>query len=303
MPQRWGAYLLSFSRLMIACRLCFEVSFDRTKISSFRRKVCRGARLVTRPLTTTGRVLLLSSNLTRRVADRSTPSRGARSSVQLCVSQGHLEAVLALLEGGASPDGRRARSTAPSHPHDRTATANPASRGSPSSSPSSFFSSSSDESDFSDSDISDYPGEWEGDLTPLHLASEAGQLEVMAALVTAGADVDAGDEIGNTPLHVARDARTLEFLLEHGANPNLVAYSEYGSGSPLGSYCTLVHRLETDEKGMASATAQVREEKRNMTDELSTTHRDAFTPKEGRPREVRACFECSSLFFFFLCVF
>lgn len=97
------------------------------------------------------------------------------------------------------------------------------------------------------------------DDTPLHLASAAGQVEVVAALLEAGADIDAEDEIGNTPVHVARDARTLEFLLSHGANPNLVAMSHYGSGSPLGSYCTLIHRLETDEEGMASATAQVRE--------------------------------------------
>eukprot|EP00903_Cladosiphon_okamuranus_P020143 g18494.t1 len=95
------------------------------------------------------------------------------------------------------------------------------------------------------------------DDTPLHLASAAGQVEVVAALLEAGADINAEDEIGNTPLHVALDARTLEFLLARGANPNLVAMSCYGSGSPLGSYCTLLHRLETDEKGMASATAQV----------------------------------------------
>lgn len=270
--------------------------------------------------------------------------------------QGHLQAALALLEGGAAPDGRR---TVVLHNGSGTAVA----------------SSSSDESDISDvsdSDISEYPGEWEGDLTPLHLAcagghteivrallsagertdriasgrkvcgldlgrqhngngndppaadrfggigvgsmapffggggerdgghtplhlasacgaagavrvlveagacvhrraagdcddtplhlaSAAGQVEVMAVLLEAGADINAEDEIGNTPLHVARDARTLEFLLARGANPNLVAMSHYGSGSPLGSYCTLIHRLETDEKGMASATAQVQE--------------------------------------------
>lgn len=95
------------------------------------------------------------------------------------------------------------------------------------------------------------------DDTPLHLASASGHLEVMAVLLEAGADVNAGDEIGNTPLHVARDVQTLEFLLARGANPNLVAISRYGSGSPLGSYCTLIHRLETDDKGMARATAQV----------------------------------------------
>lgn len=95
------------------------------------------------------------------------------------------------------------------------------------------------------------------DDTPLHLASASGHLEVMEVLLEAGADVNAGDEIGNTPLHVARDVQTLELLLSRGANPNVVAISRYGSGSPLGSYCTLVHRLETDEEGMERATAQV----------------------------------------------
>ncbi|CAM9387152.1 unnamed protein product [Ectocarpus sp. 6 AP-2014] len=99
----------------------------------------------------------------------------------------------------------------------------------------------------------------EGDCddTPLHLASAAGHVEAMAALLAAGADINAGDEIGNTPLHVARDAETLEFLLYRGANPNLVAMSRYGGGTPLGSYCTLIHRLETDDRGMRNATAKV----------------------------------------------
>ena len=95
------------------------------------------------------------------------------------------------------------------------------------------------------------------DDTPLHLASASGQVEAMAALLEAGADVDAGDEIGNTPLHVVADARSLEFLLAAGANPNLAAESPYGCGTPLGSYCTLIHRLETDQKVVRRATAQV----------------------------------------------
>lgn len=93
--------------------------------------------------------------------------------------------------------------------------------------------------------------------TPLHLASASGHVEAMAALLEAGADVDGGDEVGNTALHFVADVDSLELLLSAGANPNLVAESSYGSGTPLGSFCTLIHRLETDEKGMQNATAQV----------------------------------------------
>lgn len=93
--------------------------------------------------------------------------------------------------------------------------------------------------------------------TPLHLASASGRVGAMAALLEAGADMDARDEIGNTPLHVVKDVETMEFLLAAGANPNLVAESPYGSGTPLGSYCTLIHRYDTNEKDMEDATAQV----------------------------------------------
>jgi ankyrin repeat protein len=57
-------------------------------------------------------------------------------------------------------------------------------------------------------------------LTPLHVAAAYGHLEVCAALIDAGAEVNVADEDGETPLHSAirRNQRAVaRFLLEHGA--------------------------------------------------------------------------------------
>lgn len=96
------------------------------------------------------------------------------------------------------------------------------------------------------------------DDTPLHLAASGGRVGAMAALLEAGAGIDVGNMIGNTALHVAANISSTEFLLRAGANPNMVAESPYGSCTPLGSYCTLIHRLETAEERVENAAAQVK---------------------------------------------
>ncbi|KAI0269610.1 ankyrin repeat-containing domain protein, partial [Russula aff. rugulosa BPL654] len=55
----------------------------------------------------------------------------------------------------------------------------------------------------------------------LHLASKAGQLEVVRMLIEHGADVSAQDKEGRTPMYLASQAGRLEvtqILLAHGAD-------------------------------------------------------------------------------------
>ena len=55
-------------------------------------------------------------------------------------------------------------------------------------------------------------------LTPLHLVAAAGARDLMRTLIDHGADVNAADTHGQTPLHMARDAAALEVLLDAGAD-------------------------------------------------------------------------------------
>lgn len=63
------------------------------------------------------------------------------------------------------------------------------------------------------------------EATPLHAAAEqAADLSVMDSLLAAGAEVDAQDATGDTPLHrAARRGRkqACRALLSRGANPEL----------------------------------------------------------------------------------
>ncbi|KAJ3112979.1 hypothetical protein HDU96_003940 [Phlyctochytrium bullatum] len=60
--------------------------------------------------------------------------------------------------------------------------------------------------------------------TAMHLACMTGMPEMVTMLKEAGAEIDALDGEGNTPLHLAIQSmpRMVAVLLEHGANPNAV---------------------------------------------------------------------------------
>ena len=59
---------------------------------------------------------------------------------------------------------------------------------------------------------------------PLDVASARGNMEEIAALLEAGARINAPGELGYTPLHMAVAQGRLtatQFLLDHGADPNV----------------------------------------------------------------------------------
>ena len=70
-------------------------------------------------------------------------------------------------------------------------------------------------------------------LTPLHLASREGHLDIVRFLVKHGATAAAQDLFGSTPLHEASEQGHLDlarFLVEYGAN---VAAQDHGGCTPL----------------------------------------------------------------------
>ena len=64
-------------------------------------------------------------------------------------------------------------------------------------------------------------------MIPLAIAAQNGHEEMVSLLIAKGADVNAQDEYGDTPLHKAvgpREARhsnVIEVLLDHDANPHI----------------------------------------------------------------------------------
>jgi len=67
--------------------------------------------------------------------------------------------------------------------------------------------------------------------TPLHIAVNRDQLETAALLLERGADIEARDQNGWTPLHMADSPEAVAFLVEHGADVNAVDDSGF---TPLG---------------------------------------------------------------------
>jgi ankyrin repeat protein len=71
-----------------------------------------------------------------------------------------------------------------------------------------------------------------GDM-PLHLAVQKGNLNIVRALIKAGADVNAEDHYENTPLHHARSEWKLDIVKELITNKADVNAKCYDGGKPL----------------------------------------------------------------------
>ena len=61
----------------------------------------------------------------------------------------------------------------------------------------------------------------DGEWTPIHLASDNGDVKMVMLLIKRGADIDAFVPGFGTPLWNAGNISTFQFLLESGANPNI----------------------------------------------------------------------------------
>src|SRR5258708_4987063 len=72
------------------------------------------------------------------------------------------------------------------------------------------------------------------DLTPLHVAADDGKLNTMQLLINHGADVNALDCQGDSPLHKASritNSDEAEFLVKSGANVNIRIIDEFNDES------------------------------------------------------------------------
>jgi ankyrin repeat protein len=88
-------------------------------------------------------------------------------------------------------------------------------------------------------------------VTNLHCAAQAGDVETIARLVAAGADVNARDERGNTPLKYASAEPVLgavQKLIELGADVNL---RDDRGFTPL--HCVAAHGFYAEAVEMAEA--------------------------------------------------
>lgn len=87
--------------------------------------------------------------------------------------------------------------------------------------------------------------------TPLGIAVREGQVAAVRALVALGADIDGRSEAGHTPLLIAVFAaappETVDLLLEHGADPTVIAPCDEACSEPPGDVLAWARRLQRDE--------------------------------------------------------
>ncbi len=70
-----------------------------------------------------------------------------------------------------------------------------------------------------------YTGQYEG-KTHLHFATKLGLIKMVAILVEKGANINAQDIEGNTPLHKTTNVEIAKFLINNGADKNIKNYND-----------------------------------------------------------------------------
>jgi hypothetical protein len=70
-----------------------------------------------------------------------------------------------------------------------------------------------------------------GNSSPLHIAAQSGQLEIVKVLVEAGAELEYRDNLRHTPLVVSGDATVREYLCARGARPHPLLHHAAAQGN------------------------------------------------------------------------
>lgn len=110
--------------------------------------------------------------------------------------------------------------------------------------------------------------------TPLHIATRHGHTGVMLALLRRRADINAGDRDNRTALHAAESVPALEFLLAAGADRN--GWATYcapplPANTPIGRLCNKTHVLWSSAAEVREATALVQAILRHGADTVPKT--------------------------------
>lgn len=89
--------------------------------------------------------------------------------------------------------------------------------------------------------------QWGHHCPALYDAAEFGDAEMIKLLLAAGADVNATNNIGQIPLHIAKNVESARLLIAAGANLKALSYGETPADVALRNHRLEVHELLTNQ--------------------------------------------------------